>query len=76
MKVQLKGGAVRALAARQNLTMQELAASAGLDVTYLYRLLRGQHQPGPRLRKRLCERWNVPYKSLFALSDRGQNAPR
>jgi len=62
----LRADVLRRHAARKNQTLGDLAAYLGVDLSYLHRLMRGEHEPSPKLRRRLCERLGCGFDDLFA----------
>lgn len=67
MSVRIKTEAVYEIAARTNRSIRVMAHDSGTDYNYLLRLMRGEHEPSPRVRQRLCERWNVGFDDIFRL---------
>ena len=67
MEILLRPEAVKRLAALQNKTFRELAHDAGMHETYLHRLMRHEHEPSARIRRRMCERWGVTFEEIFTI---------
>jgi transcriptional regulator with XRE-family HTH domain len=66
--VRLHPDAVREAAARRNQTLAELAKALGVERSYLHALLRGQHEPSPRLRRRLLMVLGLTFDQLFSVA--------
>jgi transcriptional regulator with XRE-family HTH domain len=66
--VRLHPDAVREAAARRNQTLAELAKALGVERSYLQALLRGQHEPSPRLRRRLLMVLGLTFDQLFSVA--------
>lgn len=65
-KIALRADVLRRHATRKNQTLGDLAAYLAVDLSYLHRLMRGEHEPSPKLRRRLCERLGCDFDDLFA----------
>lgn len=66
--VKIRADAIREVAARQNLSLSEIAKSSGIEASYFAALLRGKHQPSPRMRLRLLSALGLNFDELFVLS--------
>lgn len=66
-RVRLKGEDVRAIAARRNESLEDLARVVGIDKRRFYRLLSGSVSPSPQTRNRICRRLKVPFDAIFEL---------
>lgn len=65
--VRVKPEALRAIAARCNQTLDELARSLEIENRYFYRLLSGEKSPSPRTRARICQKLGLGFDDLFEL---------
>ena len=50
-----------------NQSLADLARTGPIEYSHLHALLRGDHEPSPRLRRRLCERWDATFDELFSI---------
>jgi transcriptional regulator with XRE-family HTH domain len=66
----LRADAVKAWAARRNLTLEELADWVGVALGHLHALMRGKFEPSPRTRRRFSERLGLRFDELFEVRSR------
>lgn len=66
------GRGIRILRAVGNLTQKQLAASAGLDASYVSMIEQGNRQPGQRALGKLAKVFGVPVHFLMLLSETGK----
>lgn len=65
--VRLKPDALRAIAARNNQTLDQLARILGINDRYFYRLLSGEKAPTPQTRAKICQRLGIGFDDAFEL---------
>lgn len=65
MRILLRSEVLRERAARENKPLGSFLRDRGLDERYIRRLMSGEHEPGPKLRARLCELLGVAFDDLF-----------
>jgi len=63
--VRCKSDTFRAIAARRNLTLDELAKHIGIAERHFYRLLGGQVSPSPQKRAKICRALKLNFDELF-----------
>lgn len=67
--IRLKAEAVRAIAARRNQTLDDLARAVRIDRRRFYRLLSGRVSPSPKTRARICRALKVDFIEIFEIAD-------
>lgn len=60
----VNGPALRAIRVSLDLTLAEVAASVGIDSTFLYRIEKGQRGCRPAVTRRLAEALHVPLAAI------------
>lgn len=70
--VRFRPEAMREALARRNQSQRDLALAINVEPSYLSALIRGDHEPSPRLRRRVLATLNLSFDDIFELFRLGQ----
>jgi DNA-binding phage protein len=69
MRVSIKPDFVRSRAAQQSRTLDQIARTAGIHPSHLYKVLGGSHDLGARKRLSLLAALDAPFEQAFEIVD-------
>jgi transcriptional regulator with XRE-family HTH domain len=73
VKVKFRIDELREILARTNQSQREFARVLRIEPSHLSALIRGEHSPSPRLRRRIIDALDVPFDSLFEVLQADEN---